>query len=347
MVNRDLRRNNSRKSKLIPYLIVSLLLHGLLFFIEIEKPEQNDKLVSIRFLGKSYATHRLKPEKKEVQKKKEKLPNGQIVDIARPEVENRPEKSRFLSKFNSSVKKETKSEFDKNINIRDKKLKRKISKKFSKPNLNDTSLIVSGPDRKTVSQSIKKIKRGQLKGLEGKNGNFAKGNKKSISGVINARDKIDVEGSETVGGHSIPKKYLPYLNGDNVYLASPSNDYLKDINKSDETELNTRKFIYAAYFNKIKQAISKHWTPGYVLVINDPKGHIYGRKNRYTKLKVMLTENGTISKISVITGSGIDFLDREAINAFKMAAPFQNPPEVLLNENKELEIQFGFMVNME
>jgi len=347
MVDRDLRRNSSGTSRLIPYLIVSVLLHGALFFIEIDKPEVDDKLVNIHFLGKSGPSHKLKPEKKELLKKKEKLPTGQIVDIARPEVEKIPEDSRFLSKFDNSVKKETKSNFDKNIDIRGKKLKRKISKKYSNTNLNDTSLIVSGPNNKTVSQSIKKIKKGQLKGLEGSDGNFAKGKEKSISGIINAKDKIDVEGNETVGGHSIPKKYLPYLNGNELYLTSPSNDYLKDVKKGDKTELNTKKFIYAAYFNKIKRAISKHWTPGFVLMINDPKHHIYGKKNRFTKLKVMVSRNGSISKISVITSSGFDALDREAINAFKMAAPFQNPPEVLLNEDKELEIKFGFMVGLE
>ena len=347
MVDRDLRRNTSKASRLVPYLIVSLLIHGLLFFINIDKTEPDDKLVNIRFLGKTKSTRKLKPEKKKIDEKKEELPAGQIVDIARPEIEKKPEKSKFLSKFDSSVKKETKSDFDKAITQRDKKLRKKLSQKSSKLNINDSSLTILGPDTKTVSQSIKQIKKGQLKGFEGENGNLAKGKKKEISGIIDAKNKKNTEGNETIGGHSIPRKFLPYLNGDDIYLASPSNDYLKEVGKGGETKLNTKKFIYAAYFNKIKQAISQHWTPGYVLIINDPKGHIYGKKNRYTKLKVLLTGNGSISKISVMTSSGIDFLDREAINAFKMAAPFQNPPEVLLNKNKELEIQFGFMVSME
>jgi len=347
MVDRDLSRNNSKASRLVPYIIASILIHGLLFFIKIDKPEQEDKLVNIRFLGKTNSTHKLKPDNKKITQKKENLPAGQIVDIARPEIEKKPEKNKFLSKFNSSVKKETKSRFDKNITQRDKKLRKKLSKKSSKLNLNDTSLTISGPDTKTLSQSIKQVKKGQLKGFKGENGSLAKGKKKEISGIINAKNKKDTEGNKTVGGHSIPKKFLPYLNGDEIYLASPSNDYLKEIDKGEETKLNTKRFIYAAYFNKIKQAISQHWTPSYVLIINDPKGHIYGKKNRYTKLKVLLSVNGSISKIHVMTSSGIDFLDREAINAFKMAAPFQNPPEVLLNKNSKLEIQFGFMVSME
>lgn len=347
MVDRDFRGNNSGISRLAPYLILSLIIHGLLFFIEIENPEQEEKLVNIRFLGKSSSSHKLRPERKEVKKKKDKLPKGQIVDIARPEIEKEPEESRFLSKFNSSVRKQTKSDFDKNISQRARKLKKKLSKKSTDVNIDNSSQIISGPNRKTVSQLIKQVKKGHLKGLEGKNGNYNQGKKEAVSGLLNAKNKKDVKGNEMIGGHSIPKKFLPYLNGDDVYLASPSNDYLKKIEKDKETKLNTKRFIYAAYFNKIKQAIYKHWTPTYVMMINDPKQHIYGKKNRYTKLKVMVAKNGAVNKISVITSSGIDFLDREAINAFKMAAPFHNPPEALLNEQEELEIQFGFMVMME
>jgi TonB family protein len=347
MADRDLRGNKSGISRLAPYLIVSLIIHGLLFFIEIEKPEPAEKLVNIRFLGKSSSTRKLKTEKKKIEKKKDRLPKGQIVDIARPEIEKTPEKSRFLSKYNSSVKKQIKSDFDKNITQRDKKLKKKLSEKSAHLNLEDSSEVISGPERKTVSQAIRQVKKGHSKGLEGDEGRFTKGKEKAVSGLLNAKNKKDVKGSETIGGHSIPKKFLPYLNGNDTYLASPSNDYLKKIEKGDKTELNTRKFIYAAYFNKIKKAISRHWTPNYVMMINDPRRHIYGKSNRYTKLKVMLSENGAVSSINVMTSSGVDFLDREAINAFKMASPFPNPPENLLNEKKELEIQFGFMVMME
>ena len=71
---------------------------------------------------------------------------------------------------------------------------------------------------------------------------------------------------------------------------------------------------------------------------------MYGRKDRFTKLQVFISAKGKLVKAKVITSCGVDFLDREAINAFKMAAPFAPPPEVLLNEDKQLEIRFGFMV---
>ncbi|HSW61588.1 MAG TPA: TonB family protein, partial [bacterium] len=173
------------------------------------------------------------------------------------------------------------------------------------------------------------------------------GGEKEKSGVVNAEDTVDQEGSQLIGGHRIPNRFLPYLNGNDPLLTTPSNDFLKDIEKEDETALNTKKFIYSAYFNKIKQAISKHWTPAYVLMINDPGGHVYGRKDRFTKLVVHISSNGTLARVRVDVSSGIDFLDREAINAFKMASPFSPPPEVLLNNENMLEIRFGFMVSIE
>ena len=54
---------------------------------------------------------------------------------------------------------------------------------------------------------------------------------------------------------------------------------------------------------------------------------IYGKRNRYTELRVQLKPDGKLGSVAVYQPSGLDFLDDEAIEAFKEAAPFPNPPE--------------------
>jgi outer membrane biosynthesis protein TonB len=44
----------------------------------------------------------------------------------------------------------------------------------------------------------------------------------------------------------------------------------------------------------------------------------------------------------VIRGSGVDFLDDEAIRAFTAAAPFPNPPSVLRGDDGNITFNFGF-----
>jgi len=161
---------------------------------------------------------------------------------------------------------------------------------------------------------------------------------------LNAKDKASVEGGNALG-RTLPSKFLPYLQGSEQFLTSPSMDYLKDVEEGDQTALNTKKFIYADYYNRIKKAIAYYWDPGKTILVYDPRGNIYGNKDRITRLLIILDKKGNIDKISTTVSCGVDVLDSEAISAVKMAAPFPNPPEQLLVDSK-MTIDFGFIVSM-
>ena len=355
MADRNFGKNGTRKGgRLILFILLSVLFHGLVFLIKIDlstDKSEEESLVSIKYLDDSAAKLPATPvlPPKPEKKKENSKPKGQIVDIAKPKIEKKPSESRFLSEFDSSVDKETvAAEHDDNINVRGESLKRQLAKKAENVNVeSDESMMMpmqSADAQKPEQAKEEKIKKGELKGFEGTDGDYAAGKEKEIAGKLDAKDDKDEEGRVNVGGRWIPKKLLPYLNGSDAVLMSPSNDFLEDVKKGNETYLNTQKFAYAAYFNKMKQAISRNWSPGTAIIVNDPTGRMYGRKDRFTKLQVFISAKGKLVKAKVITSCGVDFLDREAINAFKMAAPFAPPPEILLNENKQLEIRFGFMV---
>ena len=355
MADRNFGRNGTRKGgKLILFILLSLLFHGLIFLIKIDlstDKSDEESLVSIKYLDDSAAKLPATPvlPPKPEKKKEDSKPKGQVVDIAKPKIEKKPSKSRFLSEFDNSVEKETvATEHDDNINVRGERLKRQLAKKAENVNAESEENMVmplqANNSENNEPAKEQKIKKGEFKGFEGTDGDYAAGKDKEIAGKLDAKDDKDEEGRVNVGGRWIPKKLLPYLNGSDAVLMSPSNDFLEDVKKGNETYLNTQKFAYAAYFNKIKQAISRNWSPGTAIIVNDPTGKMYGRKDRFTKLQVFISAKGKLVKAKVVTSCGVDFLDREAINAFKMAAPFAPPPEVLLNEDKQLEIRFGFMV---
>ncbi len=349
MAYRNKKRDFNNKRTLVPFILISLALHTLLFFLQIDitVKDYHEDLINIQYYDLDQAESG-KIEKPEVlEPEKEKLPEGQVVDIAKPKVEKKPEKSKFLSKYDSSVDKETKSDFDKNIEKKGEKLQRKLSVEVTGIDTNVDDIIVSGDIDKPAADTLEKIKKGHLKGFDGEDGKHIKGEERAESGILTGKDEKHEEGARYLGGRTVPRRFLPYMHGRDFDLMSPSNDYLKDVEKSDKTALNTHKYLYSAYFNTIKQAVSRHWTPAQVLMINDPRGHIYGRKNRYTKIIAVIKSNGVLASIRVETSSGMDFLDREAVNAFKMASPFRNPPEPLLNDEGFIEIHFGFMVSME
>ncbi|MDP6946550.1 MAG: energy transducer TonB, partial [Myxococcota bacterium] len=69
---------------------------------------------------------------------------------------------------------------------------------------------------------------------------------------------------------------------------------------------------------------------------------VYGVKDRYTVLRVTLDEAGHLRNLLTMKDSGLDFLDAEALSAFRRAQPFPNPPKGLANELGRVVFQFGF-----
>lgn len=118
---------------------------------------------------------------------------------------------------------------------------------------------------------------------------------------------------------------------------NPSN-YLPDIQVGDQTMLSTQKFAYATYFNRMKRAIAAYWRPPSHIVRHNPS-----KRSWITKMLIVLDETGDLREHMVIESSGASELDRYAVNAVAQAAPFYNPPEVLLDESGEIRMTWHFI----
>ncbi len=338
------RKNRIKPPGILLFLIISTLFHLLLFrFLQFETASFEDDIVKLTILPTGNRGLKKKPFKKPPEKKKVEKPKGQVVEIARPKKERKPEQSKFLSRYDSSVKKESRSRFDDRISNLDSKLRRKAATKVNPREIDRKNRLITGKRGKKQG-SKKSIRKGSLKGFEGRKGELAKGREKEIKGLISGKAEISKKGVK-VGGRSVPANLLPYVTGKEKFLSSPSNDYLKNVAEGEETKLNTRRFLFADFYNRVKRAISYYWDPARLLVIYDPRGTHYGYKNRHTILLIILDKSGNLISAKLKMSSGVDFLDREAINAVKMASPFPNPPEQLL-ENGRIEFDFGFHVNM-
>ncbi len=359
MVDRDRRHIKKRPQGLTApgilfFLVVSVLLHATLFLIRFDLGGAGgDPLMPVQLLDDvslAATTEKERPDPATAPpapSEQEKIdpPAGQIVDIARPENEKRPEESRFLAKYDSTVPREKRSVFDKDIPIRGKKLQRMALPPTAKVTPQRDELVTPGnaPEHREKKEEL--VRKGDIAGFDGTEGELSKGAEKETPGRIDGDAPVDRKGQEAAE-LSVPLRYLPYFLGDQTMLTSPSNDYLKDIPEEDETALNARRFLYADYYNRIKKAVSYYWTPGKVLMVHDPGGNIFGAQDRYTKIEAVLDERGRIVDIQVTRPSGADVLDREAVDAFKAAAPFPNPPAPLLR-NGRLAIQFGFYVSID
>jgi TonB family protein len=118
-------------------------------------------------------------------------------------------------------------------------------------------------------------------------------------------------------------------------------DDLDGIDDGDENVLNSRRWKYASFFNRVRNGVSEHWNPQVVHRANDPDGRVHGTKTRRTKLIIFLNPDGSLHRIRIESSSEVDYLDEEAIRAVRTAQPFANPPAGLVNPNTGL-IEFGF-----
>jgi TonB family protein len=119
-------------------------------------------------------------------------------------------------------------------------------------------------------------------------------------------------------------------------------DHMDDVDNGDETALNSKRWIFASFFNRLKRSVAQNWDPASVWRRVDPTGQVNGFKTRVTEVRVSLTPKGELTKIVVTTPSGVGELDDEAVRAFHSAAPFPNPPKELVGSDGAITFAFAF-----
>ena len=128
---------------------------------------------------------------------------------------------------------------------------------------------------------------------------------------------------------------------------SPSRDYVEGVPQGEGTFLNTREFRYATFFYRVRDSVASRWEGPVQQEYRrrDPTGNIYGVRDRATMLSVELTDDGRLFDVRVARSSGLDFLDRIAVDAFRQAEPFPNPPAGIV-DNGAIRFNFQFVLTM-
>jgi hypothetical protein len=101
------------------------------------------------------------------------------------------------------------------------------------------------------------------------------------------------------GGDGKPKTDLRPSGDALAKVAVGTYDKLDDIDEGDDTLLNTKRFKYASFFNRVKRAVWENWHADRVYSIRDPDGRIYGIKDRLTVLKVSLRADGSLANVII------------------------------------------------
>ena len=128
-----------------------------------------------------------------------------------------------------------------------------------------------------------------------------------------------------------------------------TDDYLKDIKPGLQTLISTREFVYYAYYNRIKAALRSHWEPQVrerVATVLRQGRQLAAAHDRVTQVVVTLDASGELLGVQVLSQSGLADLDDAAVEAFKRAAPFPNPPRGMVEVDGTVKIRWDFVLEV-
>lgn len=128
---------------------------------------------------------------------------------------------------------------------------------------------------------------------------------------------------------------------------SATDDHLKNVATGMQTVLSTREFVYYSYYNRIKDKLRQYWEPKIKekmeRIIRQGR-QIASSSDRITKIVIILDTKGTLVRVQVIGPSGVQDLDEAAVEAFRAAAPFPNPPKGIADPDGSIRIRWDFIL---
>lgn len=127
---------------------------------------------------------------------------------------------------------------------------------------------------------------------------------------------------------------------------SQNNDFVEDVPLGDVTNLNTVEYRYYGFYHRIKQKLEQYWGNSLrkkAEALFKQGRRIPASENRITSLTITMDSMGDIVDIKINATSGVRELDDAAIESFKQAGPFPNPPKGMMKDGLA-QIEWGFVV---
>ncbi len=258
------------------------------------------------------------PEVKEPEEEEEEEPprfDGQIVEIAPPEIEEIPEEADYLSRYDQVVEEETRSE---RFEINPEVLARIHSEEQQ------------AEEQDVIDLNVEEESTGATVG----NHRFDPNVDGSMAALPSPWEKTNREG---------PLDPVRSSQREAALSGSPQNDLL-DERRGEMVALNTNKYPYAGYMERIRRQVNYWWRQN---LDNLPSSVRLSQSSYLTEVEVILNADGALEFIEVTKESSSDEVDDCVVRAFRLAGPFENPPEGLIQKDGRVYLpDFDFTLNL-
>jgi TonB family protein len=243
---------------------------------------------------------------------------GQIVETAPPLEERTPEEAQYLAEHDATVDVETRAE------------RFKINPEVLAPEFSRSSQLQSEGEP-VEDLDVKRPSTGATVG----NHRFDPDRDGSLASVPSPWTKTNKPGlADPVMAAS----------QQSTLAGAPQNDRLDEA-VGDRVALNTREYLYAGYLKRIRRLVNFYWDQN---LQNLPSSVRLTRSSYETSVETVLNADGALEIIEIIRPSGSEPLDNAVVQAFRIAGPFPNPPEGLVEKDGRVylptmsfEVQLG------
>lgn len=294
------------------YFLLSLLLHGIITLVLLFNPAFDPNRFTPRKISE---VELVDPEEllNALKRQNQKDPKGQIVEQSENAINDEvPEDARFLSRHNQKVIRETQAA---------------VRGKFK------NSDGTQGQNRKSSNQRLQADATDELLRDNNGIGPSKKPKLKDLIPSFKPSQPSPEKNHEVAGG-----------SGDGP---SATDDHLKNVETGLQTLLSSREFVYYSYYNRIKDKLRQYWEPKIkekVERIIRQGRTIASDTDRITRVVIILDQTGTLVKVQIISPSGVKDLDDAAVEAFRAAAPFPNPPKGIVDADGTIKIRWDFIL---
>jgi len=122
-----------------------------------------------------------------------------------------------------------------------------------------------------------------------------------------------------------------------------------EIQLGEFTALNTDRNIFYSFYKRIDETIRFPWESAVRNSIQRTPLAVFNQNSRgqwNTQLEVVVKPNGEIKSVNLLKSSGFKDFDEAAIQAFRQARLFPNPPQGMVKEDGLIRLSYSFLVRI-
>ena len=260
-------------------------------------------------------------------------PKGQIVQQEDQLNDEIDEKTRFLSKHNQKVVSQTQAALNGQYkNTDDSSGEKKAQKKLGKTEETTPAEKIETAQAEKPPEKVEEPEKQLLTSDEGPAFN---GKKPTIKDLMPSFRP------------SAPQVNAQELGSGGGEGPSATDDHLKDVKTGMQTLLSTREFLYYSYYNRIRSKLGQYWQPKIrekmERIVKQGRS-IASEGDKITRIIIVLDGKGILQKVQILGSAGVSDLDEAAVEAFRAAAPFPNPPKGMVDVDGTIKIRWDFIL---